>query len=842
MNTPTALETVDPITANKGRHGMWLNAQSVREAARGKWPSILRSLGIAVPSKHMQHGPCPACGGKDRFRFDDKEGGGSWFCNQCRPQAGDGFMLIQNVFSCDFPHALETVALEIGYRPLHGYQHRQTTELESPDNPAPPLPEGQLGRDLFVYENTDGAYVICVQRINLPDGEKTFRQYGRTADGTGWQRNLDHAPKPRPPYRLRAILASIPRTIVIHEGEKACEAAVKACLPGIHTTTLGGAKNPKQTDFRPMKERDVVICRDHDTAGEAYAKETAQLCHEAGAKSVKILLLPDLPPKGDVVEWLEAGGTAETFAALIEQVEPLITASQNTSTSSMSALSVPSSDMWPEIQPVKDELLPVEPLPLTIVPAPFQEWVEDVSNRMQCPRDFVGVSMLSMAGSIVGAGCGIRPKKCDDWKVTPNFWGAVVGPPSTLKTPSIGEGMKPLNAMERAAKLAYDTAKKNYDAEYEAYKAHKESLQTDMRKAAKGKADQSMDDLKVNFAELKEPDHPVWRRYKTNDATIEKMAELLKDNPRGLLLFRDELTGFFATLDKDGHEADRAFYLESWNGTHSYTADRIGRGTVYVENLCVSLFGGIQPSKLTDYLHQAMRCCNNDGLVQRLQLLVYPDTPHTWRLIDTPVNEQAKNRAYRVVERLASMDFRQHGAFGEENQRIPYYHFNDDAQLVFNEWLTELETRIRQVNDEPVLIEHLGKYRSLMPALALLFHVLNLADGQAASQVTVVSARCAAAWCEYLESHARRIYGLVTNLITQAASRLALKIQQKGLRDPFTVRDVYRKGWSLLDDRQVIENACEELISLGWVRERITPPTPGQRGKTEYFINPKVRT
>ncbi len=405
----------------------------------------------------------------------------------------------------------------------------------------------------------------------------------------------------------------------------------------------------------------------------------------------------------------------------------------------------------------------------------------------------------------------------------------------------MGEAMKSLDRLECAAKAAYDSAKKSHDAEHEAYKAQKESLQTDMRKAAKGKANQTMDDLKIHFAGLQEPDAPVWRRYKTNDATIEKMGELQKDNPQGLLLFRDELIGLFATWEKDGHEADRAFYLESWNGDRPYTSDRIGRGTVFIDNLCVSLFGGIQPSKLTGYLYQAMRGRNNDGLVQRLQILVYPDEPRDWTFVDTPINVQAKEQAYRVVERLAAMDFRQHGAFVEETQR-PYYRFDEQAQAVFNEWLTELETKLRWDHDEPVLIEHLGKYRSLMPTLALLFHVLSLADGQQASQVSLESAQRAAAWCDYLESHARRIYGLVTNLTMQAASRLAIQIRQQALPNPFTARDVYRKGWSLLDDRQVIEHACEELLSLGWVRERITPPSPGQRGKTEYLINPNVRS
>jgi putative DNA primase/helicase len=65
-----------------------LNADEIRERARGHWPSILSRLAIHVPSGPMKHGPCPACVGTDRFRFDDKDGRGTWFCNQCSPQAG----------------------------------------------------------------------------------------------------------------------------------------------------------------------------------------------------------------------------------------------------------------------------------------------------------------------------------------------------------------------------------------------------------------------------------------------------------------------------------------------------------------------------------------------------------------------------------------------------------------------------------------------------------------------------------------------------------------------------------------------------------------------------------
>ena len=80
-----------------------------------------------------------------------------------------------------------------------------------------------------------------------------------------------------------------------------------------------------------------------------------------------------------------------------------------------SDLSVLSVEEWPDPEPIKHTLLPVETLPLSIIPDPLQGWIRDVCNRMQTPLDFVETASIVMAGSIIGAGCGIKPKRLDDW-------------------------------------------------------------------------------------------------------------------------------------------------------------------------------------------------------------------------------------------------------------------------------------------------------------------------------------------------------------------------------------------------------------------------------------------
>jgi len=364
-----------------------------------------------------------------------------------------------------------------------------------------------------------------------------------------------------------------------------------------------------------------------------------------------------------------------------------------------------------------------------------------------------------------------------------------------LKTPALNEALRPLARLEADAKEAFDKSVNGHEVDLLEYQALKDSLKSEMKQAAAGKGKRPMDSIKDDFTQLEEPDGPTMHRYKTNDATIEKLSELLNENPGGLLLFRDELVGLLASWEKPGRESDRAFFLETWDGFGSHTSDRIGRGTIFTDNLCLSVFGGIQPSKLTSYLYQSMHGLENDGLIQRLQMLVYPDEVNKkdWKLIDQAPDKAARDRAFHLIQRLAEMDFTEFGATQEDGERFPYLHFSDEAQQVLNDWLTDLERNKLRADDHPMITEHLGKYRSLMPSLALIFHLIGIADRTAGGPVSIEAAAQGAAWCDYLESHMRRVYSLVNNVAEQAGASLAEKIKKRKLADGFSIRDVSAK-------------------------------------------------
>jgi hypothetical protein len=242
------------------------------------------------------------------------------------------------------------------------------------------------------------------------------------------------------------------------------------------------------------------------------------------------------------------------------------------------------------------------------------------------------------------------------------------------------------------------------------------------------------------------PEKPFQRRFKSNDSTVEKLGDLLTKNPQGLLVFRDELIGLLASWEKEGREGDKAFYLEGWNGTASLNIDRIGRGSLRVDNLCLSVFGGIQPELMERYLSGMATSLDNDGRIQRFQVLVYPESvPWVWK--DRYPVKGAREAVRDLFDRLASFDPVQDGAApADDFVKLPHFYFDDAAQEVFVEWCTELH-RVHIANEQnPLMAQHFGKFEKLYCAIALILH---LAEGSI-GPVTARSALRAAAWCQYL--------------------------------------------------------------------------------------------
>ena len=145
--------------------------------------------------------------------------------------------------------------------------------------------------------------------------------------------------------------------------------------------------------------------------------------------------------------------------------------------------------------------------------------------------------------------------------------------------------------------------------------------------------------------------------------------------------------------------------------------------------------------------------------------------------------------------------------------------------------------------DEPLIRQHLAKYDKLFPALALVFHLVQGAADGLRGPVNKTAALRAAAWCEFLEAHARRCYGLLKDDGLRAAQALATKLDRGVLPDGFTLRDVRRNQWRHLTVDEAIQAALDWLEDEDWLRRESCGGTgPGSGRRTvRYRINPAIR-
>ncbi|UVE18192.1 YfjI family protein [Pseudomonas sp. LS44] len=428
-----------------------------------------------------------------------------------------------------------------------------------------------------------------------------------------------------------------------------------------------------------------------------------------------------------------------------------------------------------------------------LLPDALSSFVRDVAERTQCPPDFVSVALVVEIGSVVGRKFTIHPKRHDDWAVVPNPWGCVIGNPATMKSPALNQAMFPLQSLETSAREQHTKAMTEYKTGSELLELERKVVKDKARKLLENNQKVGAQSLLESVVEDIPP--PIPRRHIVNDTTVEKLGELLNQNPNGLLLARDELSGWLARLQDERWAADRAFYLECSEGNGEYTYDRIGRGTLHISSCCLSIIGGIQPSRIASLVRGAVTGDFADGLMQRFQLLVWPDDNREWQLVDRWPNHAVREYVKGIFHDLDQLP---------DEPRLAL-HFTEEAQELFNTWYTEHMQEIRRGELHPALQAHFIKMAKTIVSLALLFELI--VGGREA--VGLVATARALGWADYLKSHAGRVYGAAINASLLGA-RLILERRRK-LPEPFTPRDVMRKGWAGLDSPATINDALAIL-------------------------------
>ncbi|WP_217590149.1 DUF3987 domain-containing protein [Burkholderia sp. GbtcB21] len=455
-----------------------------------------------------------------------------------------------------------------------------------------------------------------------------------------------------------------------------------------------------------------------------------------------------------------------------------------------------------------------------LLPRGLSDWVSDTAHRLQCPPDYPAVGLLVALSAVIGGRLSIRPKQRDNWTVTPNLWGLIIGRPGSLKSPAMAAALAPLYALDREALAKHEAALLSFRAQKTAYDLAIGQVKTKAKGNSAALQQISATANSMTSIMQQEPVLPKRTRYVVNDVTVEKLGEILAENPNGVLLFRDELKGFLAELEGEENANKRGFVLQAWTGDSSYNFDRIGRGSVRIERAILSVLGTTQPGVVEAHLASAMRGgVGDDGLVQRFQLAVYPMEPESPELVDEPPDLQAAAFVSALVQRLAQLDPVSLGAQCDNVGANAQWHlrFDVDAQQVFNAWYIKL-MRVIKRTEHGAVASHFAKYPSLVPSLALIFHLAEGRSGPVGKEALCL----AIGWSSFLRRHAERIYHYSIRSDAHAARALGEAIKAGKLEDGFTLRDVSRKCWTGLTTPSLCRQAIEILADHHWlVVERI---------------------
>jgi hypothetical protein len=584
--------------------------------------------------------------------------------------------------------------------------------------------------------------------------------------------------------------------------------------------------------FRAMIDAtDNGIGIDAVTLGEYL--ETRGLSEEIGGSQYLLELTTATPSSSNVSAYVDIVREKRTLRDLIEAGTQIVndgfdsdgrsaadlyatSLSRIVSLTPRATVSIP-----PPLDLFDDGAMTTPPLAPDWLPPAIRDFVFQASEVKGSPPDVLFLSCLIALSECCHDGFRLQPKPNEPgWTETARLWGLVVGDASTMKTPVMKLALGPLNDMNNLMAGDHAAAAAKHLREM---KIHNEGEKQRTKAAAGGALPEPVE----------APKPPPQHRIIVGDVTPEKLADLLNDNPRGLLMFRDEIAGWlgsFGAYSKAGGAKERGFWLESFNGG-SYPVDRISRPPIMVVNNSMRILGGIQP----DRARALAATMDDDGLLQRFIPIVIASGASAESDAEEPV---ALTRAYDALLR--------HLWATAPNGSRTVIAMTPEAITVRKDLMTWLLPLLSADTLPAMLRSHLAKWRGLFPRLCLIYHMVGCGSkgwypsskplsGDTANRVATLMKSWmfphAMNFYTGIAGHASPVFTLAKNIANLILARSLPRITRREVAMGVTL-------WRAAPDWQQTQ-AMALLEQMGWLL-----PSAVDSGKRApaWPVNPRVHT
>jgi len=443
---------------------------------------------------------------------------------------------------------------------------------------------------------------------------------------------------------------------------------------------------------------------------------------------------------------------------------------------------------------------PAAKFPIGLLPKALQPFLQSVALACNCPVDIPAVALLTLAGAAIGARRSLQIK--DGYEAWPCLWAVLIARPGNRKSACVRYLAQPW-----------------YDEQAE----HIEEFER-QRKAflyAKGNGENATE--------------PVLSTDYVDCVTREQVAPLLRDNPLGFPVIRDEISGWISSMDEykqGGKGSDKAF----WLSLHSCGSTKVDRRNhpmpFFSARSIVPVCGGTQPDKL-DLLRGTADCV--DGFIDRfLPSFPEPNAPlgETWDAVTVQVREPW----LRTVRFLWDLPLSKRRKKRPEARMVFLTDSGKEAWVEFTNWIAAKETE----EGHEVVRNTLQKLRDYGARLALILHFLRHANHEAeAEDVDGQSMRRAHKLVRYFLSHIVKLHSAIDNDRRVGDAAHVLECIQRNRLTHFSRTDLFRKVRTRFRNRvHALDRPLAILVEHGYlVRLADEPGRPGPRSD-RYRVNP----
>ena len=429
-------------------------------------------------------------------------------------------------------------------------------------------------------------------------------------------------------------------------------------------------------------------------------------------------------------------------------------------------------DLWAQYEPPS--------LPYGLLPDILERFARERAEQMGVDPGGLAMAALTSCAAVIRDSIRIKVKQHENWTESARIWTMLIGDPSYKKSPIMRAASGRIKSMD--AQLLRD-------------------------------GNRAMAEWQENGGHKGGGEVPQCPRLRVEDITMEACQEVCRHSPDGVMVLQDELSGWFGGIEKyaggKGGAKDRSFWLTAFGGGQ-YAVNRVGRGSFLIENLSVTILGGVQP----DAIRKIVADATDDGLIQRF----FPVILRPAKVGKDEETGSAHHEYESMIERLYDIQCPE-GVLG----KLPLQ-FSDEARAI-REKLEQKHHKLVVATEgfNKKMAAHIGKFDGLYPRLCIIWHCIE--HHEADELPLFVSGKTASRVANFLSGYIMR------HSLTFYAGLMGLTEDQEILRDvagyilarelrTVTMRTLQRGSRAMRKlTRDDGARIFEQLEAMGWLEQ-----------------------